>query len=63
MSTIHSNHIQVNVFFSECTVNETKLIDIFKINKQDQLTRDMKDVALQVLINKIPNSNSPEIQF
>ena len=48
---------------SECTANETKLIDIFKINKQDQLTRDMKDVALQVLINKIANSNSPETQF
>ena len=45
------------------TANETKLTDIFRINKQDQLTRDMEDVALHVLKNKIPHSNSPEIQF
>ena len=53
----------IKCVISECTANETKLIDIFKINKQDQLTRDMEDAALQVLKNKIANSSSPEIQF
>ena len=48
---------------SASIVNETKLTDIFKMNKQDQLTRDMEDVALHVLKNKIAHSNSPEIQF
>ena len=48
---------------SASTANETKLTDIFKMNKQDQLTRDMEDVALHVLENKIAHSNSPEIQF
>ena len=31
------------------TANETKLTDIFKINIQDHVTRDMEDVALHVL--------------
>ena len=48
---------------SACTAKETKLTDIFKINKQDQLKRDMEDAALHVLKNKIAYSNSPEIQF
>ena len=48
---------------SASTANETKLTDIFKINKQDQLTRDMEDVALNVLKSKIAHSNSPQIQF
>ena len=38
------SHTSIYVI-SECTANETKLIDIFKINKRDQLTRD-DDVAL-----------------
>ena len=48
---------------SASTANETKLTDIFKINKQDQLTRDMEDVALNVLKSKIAHSNSPQIKF
>ena len=48
---------------SGCTAKETKLTDIFKIDKQDQLTRDMEDAALHVLKNKIAYCNSPEIQF
>ena len=44
---------------SACTAKETKLTDIFKIDKQDQLTRDME----HVLKNKIAYCNSPEIQF
>ena len=45
------------------TANETKLTDIFKINIQDHVRRDMEDVALHVLKSKIAYSNSPEIQF
>ena len=42
---------------SASTANETKLTDIFKINKQeDQLTRDIEDVALNVLKSKIAHS-------
>ena len=48
---------------SACTAIETKLTDIFKINKQDQLTRDMEDVVLHVLKNKIEHSHYQEIQF
>ena len=48
---------------SACTAEETKLTDIFKIDKQDQLTRNMEDAALHVLKNKTAYSNSPEIQF
>ena len=46
-----------------CVAKETKLTDMFKINKQEQLTRDMEDAALHVLKNKIAYSSSPEIQF
>ena len=42
---------------SVCTANETKLTVIPKINKQDQLKRDMEDVALYVLRKKIAHSN------
>ena len=48
---------------SASTANETKLTDIFKINKQNQLTRDMENVALNVLKSKTAHSNSPQIQF
>ena len=48
---------------STYTANETKLTDTFKINTQDQVTRDIKDVAVHVLKNEIPYSNSPKIQF
>ena len=55
MSAIPSNYTSKCVI-SASTANETKLTDIFKINKQDQLTRDIEDVALNVLKSKITHS-------
>ena len=54
--------LQITYKYSACTANETKLTAILKINTQDQLIRDMEDVALHVL-KKDGHSNSPEIQF
>ena len=56
---LHTNKCVISAY----AANETKLTDIFKINTQDQVTRDMEDVALHVLKNKITHSNSPDIQF
>lgn len=38
---------------SACTLKETKLTDMFKINERNQLTRDIEVVILHVLKNKI----------
>ena len=56
---LHTNKCVILTY----AANETKLTDTFKINMQDQVTRDMKAVAVHVLKNKIPYSNSPKIQF
>ena len=56
---LHTNKCVILTY----TANETKLPDTFKINTQDQVTRDMKDVAVHVLKNKITYSNSPKIHF
>ena len=53
----------MNLLMSDVYKQAKQITDIFKINKQDQLTRDMEDVALNVLKSKIEHSNSPQIQF
>ena len=56
---LHTNKCVISMY----TANETKLTDTFKINMQDQVIRDIKYVAVHVLKNEIPYSNSPKIQF
>ena len=56
---LHTNKCVISTY----TANETKSTDTFKINTQDQVTRDMKDVAVHILKNNIPYFNSPKIQF
>ena len=56
---LHTNKCVISTYIA----NETKLTDTFKINTQDQVTRDMKDVAVHILKNKIPYFSSPKIQF
>ena len=48
---------------SACTANETKLTDIFKVNKQDQLIRDMEHVALHAADGWVNHKSNPNYIF